>query len=101
MLAGYGRQSLHAIIVEVQTAVRGTVLGQVVAVDVFVGAVDDEKQPEELVAALGEDVLPHAAIDDAFPPPMGLQEQQIWGRGLCCQSCMQPGYMWDMGKCNM
>lgn len=87
MLIGYAAQSLHTVIVEVQAAVCGAVTGQVVAVDVLVGPIDDQEQPEDLVAALCEDVLPHVAVDDTLTTPMWLQQQQVWGGRLGSQGC--------------
>ena len=43
-----------------------------VRVDVGRSSVDDEEQPEELVAALHNDVLPHASADERLAAPVRL-----------------------------
>ena len=46
--------------------------GLLVRVDFDGSSIDDEEQPEELVAALHNDVLPHAAADQRLAAPMRL-----------------------------
>ena len=72
---------------EVQPGVGAALAGQSIALDPLVGTVDDEEQPEELVEALGEDVLPHAAVDDGLLAPVGFCQQQVRGGCFCCQCC--------------
>ena len=43
-----------------------------VGVDFGGSSIDDEEQPEELVAALHNDMLPHASADQGLTAPMGL-----------------------------
>ena len=43
-----------------------------VGVDCGGSSIDDEEQPEELVAALHNDMLPHASADQGLTAPMGL-----------------------------
>jgi len=51
------------------------------------GAVDDEEEPEQLVAALHDDVLPHAPADERLGAPVRPLQQQLRGRHLRCQRC--------------
>ena len=43
-----------------------------VGVDVGGSSIDDEEQPEELVAALHNDMLPHAPADQGLTAPVRL-----------------------------
>ena len=72
---------------EVQPGVGAALAGQSIALDPLVGTIDDEEQPEELVEALGENVLPHAAVDDGLLATVRLGQQQVRGGRLCCQCC--------------
>ena len=71
-------------ITEVQPGVGAALAGQSIALDPLVGAIDDKEQPEELVEALGEDVLPHATVDDGLLATVRLCQQQVRGGRLCC-----------------
>ena len=51
------------------------------------GAVEDEEEPEELVEALAQDVLPHLAADQLLVTAMRLFQQQPWRGWLSCQRC--------------
>ncbi len=46
------------------------------------GAVEDEEEPEELVEALGQDVLPHLGADQLLVAPVRLLQQQPRRRRL-------------------
>ena len=72
---------------EVQHGVGAAPAGQSIALDPLISTIDDEEQPEELVEALGEDVLPHAAVDDGLLAAVRLCQQQVRGGRLCCQCC--------------
>ena len=85
--SSYTAQRLNVIETEVQPGIGGTLVGQSIARDPLVCTIDDEEQPEELVEALGEDVLPHAAVDDGLLAPMRLCQQQVRGGRLSCQCC--------------
>ena len=50
-------------------------------------AVEDEEEPEELVEALGEDVLPHLAADQLLVAAVRLLQQQLRSGGLRGQRC--------------
>ena len=86
-LIPYHRQRFNSVVVQVQVSKGGALRGQAVACNVLVGPVDDKKQPEELVAALGEDVLPHELVDDLLAAPVRLHQQQVRGGCFCCQGC--------------
>lgn len=45
--------------------------------DVGRGSIDDEEEPEELVAALHNHMAPHAAADQRLTAPMWLLQQQL------------------------
>ena len=72
---------------EVQPGVGAAPAGQSIAMDPLVGTIDDEKQPAELVEALCENVLPHAAVDNGLLATVRLGQQQVRGGRLCCQCC--------------
>lgn len=55
--------------------------------NVLCGPVHNEEQPEELVEALAEDVLPHLGADEGFIPAVGLLQQQLRCRRLSGQGC--------------
>lgn len=71
-LVTHNRQCLSIEIVQVEATVSGALCGLSVALNVFVGSINDQEEPEELVAALCEDVFPHAVVDDPLTPAMGL-----------------------------
>ena len=50
-------------------------------------SVQDQEQPEHLVQALNEYVLPHATADERLRAASRLHKQQVWARQLGCQSC--------------
>ena len=52
-------------------------------------AVDDEEEPEELIAALHYDMLPHAEVDERLTAPMRLVQQQIRRRIISCKRSKQ------------
>lgn len=64
--------------------------------DPLVGAIDDEEQPQELVAALGEYVLPHAAVDDGLLAAVRLCQQQLRSGRFCGQCCNKTPACWDL-----
>ena len=61
--------------------------GALVCLNMGWGGVDDEEQPEQLIAALHKDVLPHAAADQRLTAPVWLLQQQLRSWVLCCQCC--------------
>ena len=63
---------------------RGSLL---VCRDVGRGSIDDEEEPEELVAALHDHMAPHAAADEWLTAPMWLLQQQLRRWVLGCQGC--------------
>lgn len=50
-------------------------------------AIEDEEEPEELVEALGEDVLPHLTADQLLVAAVRLLKQQLRSGGLRGQRC--------------
>lgn len=55
--------------------------------DVGRRSIDDEEEPAELVAALHNDMPPHAAADQRLTAPMWLLQQQLRRWVLGCQGC--------------
>lgn len=86
-LGGHAAERLNITITQVHPGVGAAPAWQSIAMDPLVGTVDDEEQPQELVEALGEDVLPHAAIDDGLLAAVRLCQQQVRGGRLSCQRC--------------
>ena len=86
-LGGHAAERLNITITQVHPGVGAAPAGQGIALDPLVGTVDDEEQPEELVEALGEDVLPHLAVDDGLLAAVRLCQQQVWGGRFGCQCC--------------
>lgn len=71
-----------------------------VGVDVGRSSVDDEEEPEELVAGLHQDMLPHAPADQGLAAAMRLVQQQLWRGILGCQCCSMhthTGVGWPVG----
>ncbi len=56
--------------------------------DVGRRSIDDEEEPEELVAALHNDMPPYAAADQGLTAPMWLLQQQLRRWILSCQGCI-------------
>ena len=63
------------------------------------GSIDDEEEPEQLVATLKDDMLPHAAADQGLTAPMGLVKQQLRGRIFSCQGCRHTQMLMLSSKC--
>lgn len=61
--------------------------------NVFGGSIYNEEEPEELVDALAEDVLPHGGADQSLVPPMRLLQQQLRSRWLSRQGCKPSAHL--------
>ena len=53
-------------------------------------SIDDEEEPKQLVAALHNDMLPHASADQGLCASVRLLQQQVRRRVLSCQCCREP-----------
>ena len=62
-------------------------LAHLVVPDELRRAEDDQEQHQDLVAALHQDMLPHAPVDDGLGASVRRLQQQVWRGELRCQRC--------------